>query len=649
MYVPGIIITVSLIAALGIAVLENPQVQEWLEEQRRRLQELLRSLGEELDPESRRTAEAFAFEGRTPTNDEGVRREVKGSREAAAVATGSSMSGAGAVRRIPVHGPGDPDEAEERRRKGREYLARRNQQMHELQQKRRAVVVDGNVVPPSPTSFDAFVDEDGKLKDIEMVDRTVPSPPTVDPDAENEKREMREIGRQLVQPLLAGESSSSASAFQMGASLANPFSDEYEMDRSETPRPPVPPKVQLERGDHADTPSMPGSYVYEARKGNHTLQDYQMQLMLLEQQNKKRTLLAQQEQDYVNHMRSAETRNAYAVDHNSQPRNLQAPQPLSEEDHDQLSYEEQLAIALSLSEAESATAATVRQVEPEEDDTALRAAIAASLRDMDDQQAAHAIAHAGPMTPQPRRLQSGDKTPWSHGPSMQPDQPLVDLTPPSPSMQANRPQARNDWQAVFDLQFSPSHEPLTLAPPPPASEAGTDDLYRVTPELTRARLATLDAQQDAPHSSGSSIPYDPVREAAGEQQPSQVPMEASFYSAPVSPARSMTLERETPQLVEMTEAPPRATEPAPASESSTFGFRTDSESDTFASIGPSREQSRPRSEFSGVEVIDVVDDSDVDMLSEEGDGIVTPDSWTEVGSRDGESEAEEESRSRVAL
>jgi hypothetical protein len=31
--------------------------------------------------------------------------------------------------------------------------------------------------------------------------------------------------------------------------------------------------------------------------GNHALQDYQMQLMLLEQQNKKRLLMARQEQD----------------------------------------------------------------------------------------------------------------------------------------------------------------------------------------------------------------------------------------------------------------------------------------------------------------------------------------------------------------
>src|SRR5271169_5367804 len=36
-----------------------------------------------------------------------------------------------------------------------------------------------------------------------------------------------------------------------------------------------------------------------ATGGNHALQDYQMQLMLLEQQNKKRLMMARQEQDNI--------------------------------------------------------------------------------------------------------------------------------------------------------------------------------------------------------------------------------------------------------------------------------------------------------------------------------------------------------------
>ena len=41
----------------------------------------------------------------------------------------------------------------------------------------------------------------------------------------------------------------------------------------------------------------PGAPGANGQPGNHALQDYQMQLMLLEQQNKKRLLMARQEQD----------------------------------------------------------------------------------------------------------------------------------------------------------------------------------------------------------------------------------------------------------------------------------------------------------------------------------------------------------------
>lgn len=44
-------------------------------------------------------------------------------------------------------------------------------------------------------------------------------------------------------------------------------------------------------------PGMPGNAPGAPPQGNHALQDYQMQLMLLEQQNKKRLLMARQEQD----------------------------------------------------------------------------------------------------------------------------------------------------------------------------------------------------------------------------------------------------------------------------------------------------------------------------------------------------------------
>lgn len=568
----GIIISISIITALSVAVLENPQVQAWLEQQRQKIVELLRSFGEELDPQSRRAAEAFAYEGRTPATDEGLMREKTGSYEAAAVATGRSLSSASTIRRIPVRGPTDPDEAEERRRRGREYLARRNQQMFELQQRREKAKADGTSTPPTPTSFDAMVDDDGKLRLVDN-EKELPSPPAIEPVPEHVQAEMREVERHLGQPLLA-ESSASSSGWHFGSQLANPFGDEYALDRSETPKPPVPPKEPLEVVDDPPVSSLPGSFT---------------------------------------------------------PRRVHFEEPGEE-----LSYEEQLAIALSLSEAESSERSS-REYDEDGEDADLRAAIEASLKEANDRQAGQSRAVSPPQ------------------PSSENPHPLVDLSPPSPTLRPRQPVPRGKWETMFDQAYAPTHEPFSLVQT--SNEPDEDDeLYRVTPDLTRARLATFDAQQATATSSSqnSTMPYDPVREAAGQSpEPQQALLEASFYSAASSapsPATTHTMDHEaTPRLIDVTDDTTPAGAPTPASRSS-FGFQTDTESDsdTFASASApaSRAQSRPRSEVSNIEVVDVIDDSDVDMLSEEGDGIATPDSWTEVGSRDGESEAEDESPRR---
>lgn len=515
----------------------------------------------------------------------GLKREAEGSRDAAALATGRSLSNASTIRRIPIKGPSDPNEAEERRRKGREYLARRNQQILERQQRRKAAAkADGVETPPTPT-FDELVDSEGKLKLRDGEE--LPSPPAVEPLPETLQGEMRQVERNLSQPLLIGESSSSAgqSGWQMGADMANPFSDEHVLERSITPKPPVPPKIELDppvpvpdfSNQRAPTPpiSIPGSF---------------------------------------------------------SPISTEQQPAQASVNHEELSYEEQLAIALSLSEQESTSnAATVRQTRREnEDEDNLRAAIAASLKDMDDQQAAHAIAHGEPSTPKPIFAQP---------------QPLVDLTPSTPPAT----QAPN-WGDIFDHRFSPSQESLSLAPSAAPSEA-SDELYRLTPELTRARLANFDAQvaQAPPSSTGSSLPYDPVRDAQTLHQPVPDVMDSSFYSAAdvVSPPAStstQTLDHETPQLVGASEDVPQDGARTPTSRAhSSFAFQTDSDSDTFASVSPpqSRPESRARSEVSGIEVVDLAEDSDVDMLSEEGDGIATPDSWSEVGSRDADSDMED--------
>ena len=571
---------------MGLAVLENPQIQAWLEEQRQKIAELLRSIGEELDPQSRRQAEAFAFEGRTPATDPALDREVSGSQEAAAVATGRSLSNASTVRRIPVQGKMDPDEAEERRRKGREYLAKRNQQMYELQQRRKESNGEGPATPTTPTSFDAMVDDEGKLRLVDN-EKELPSPPTAEPVPEAVKAEMREVERHLSQPLMVGESSASAasSGWSFGSAFANPFGDEYAIDRSVTPKPPVPPKLALDAEDHPRTPTLPGSFDPERH-----------------------------------------------------------PQGAADE-QEELSYEEQLAIALSLSEAEAAAqraaeAAASQSDEVEEDDADLRAAIQASLQEVQPSQ--------NPPVPVLREPFLAQLQP-------QEPEPLVDVSPHHTAAPAWRaPLPRGHWETLFDQDYSPTREPLSLT----QSDADDDELYRVTPDLPRARLATSPAQQVAsPSSSAGLMPYDPVREAVGQSQRQQTgAMEASFYSAvssAPSPASSRTMSHEaTPQLIDVSEDMPHTESQTPMSPSS-FGFQTDTESDsdTFASISntPSRSHSRPRSEVSNTELLDVVEDIDIDMLSEEGDGIATPDTWTEVGSRDGESEMEDEEPRRSNL
>ncbi|RMY72694.1 hypothetical protein D0863_04349 [Hortaea werneckii] len=544
--VKGIIVSISIITALSIAVLENPQVQTWLEEQRRKIAEMLRSVGEELDPESRRMAEAFAFEGKTPANHEGLRREVSGSKEAAAVATGRSMSGSGsAVRRIPVAGPSEPGDAEERRRKGREYLARRNQQMYELHQRRKATKTDDDAAPPTSTSFDAMVDEEGNLKGPEMSEMKLPSPPASGPIAKGATDRMLNE-RINAQPQLVAESSKSRnSGWEIGSRLANPFDDEYMIERSETSKPPIPPKIALEDEREHPERTVPGAFVNEPSQ-----------------------------------------------------------EPC---DREELSYEEQLAIALSLSEAETtANTATVRQ-SPQDDDPDMRAAIAASLREMDGAQAAHAIAHAEPLTPNPLTQ------------SNQPH--LLDMdVPPSSPVSDGQPLDFNQqcWQRLQNNPSLPVGQPfghgqgqIEEAP----SEA-TDELYRITPQLTRARLASFDAQQPPPDQT----------------------LEASFYSAPSSvppPPRSSTLDNEPQQLVDVSEAQGKGREEVPSSRSSTLDLQSDSVSAPFASLAGSRTMSpAPNGSVSDIEVVDVEEDSDIDMLSESG--IATPDTWTEVGSRDGE-------------
>ncbi|KAJ9623418.1 hypothetical protein H2203_005677 [Taxawa tesnikishii (nom. ined.)] len=514
---PCIIISLSLLAALGIAIYENPQVKEWIEEQRRKITEALRSLGDDIDPQTRREAEAFAFEGRLPNQP----RERAGSAHAVAVATGREQASDGFARRGTGHASQSLVDEEERRRLGREYLARRNQQMWELKQRRESVK---STAAGSPTgSFDSLVNSDGTLR---VEEKALPSPPSAEPRVSEKEEKVREM--EAVAPGMSG--------LQAGSRCGNPFSDEYEfsdlseMGRSVTPKPPVPPKIALEKEPAVAVTEVPGAF-------------------------------------------SPQHEEAVPAD---------------------LSYDEQLARALSLSLAESEAAAQ-KQMQ-EEDDTDMARAIAASLAEARTQKAA---------APAPSR-------PYGY---VEPT-PLVDLTPNPP---ISIPETgMNEYHRALS-------EPST--PPQPHDE---DDLYTLSPQFTQRRLAHQSIE------SSRQPPYDPVHEAA------------ATHSRTLSPATSPSpAERDTPatlsaspQLVDIDSADAARTPTlSPADEAETLSFTSDE--DAFASLSASRSSwhdatgaaaaSRRGSNASG----SVVEIEDVDMESvdsEVDDGILTPDSWSDVGS-----------------
>ncbi|KAH0417028.1 hypothetical protein KCU90_g13029, partial [Aureobasidium melanogenum] len=475
-----ILISLSILAAVGIAVYENPQVKEWVEEQRRKITEFLRTFGDELDPQSRREAEAFAYEGRLPTQ---TREEAAGTANAIARATGRETTDDSITRRNRTSlTPQSPDEAEERRRLGREYLAKRNQEMLDLKEKqkmRRSTSGLSDKAPSSPT-FDQLVNVDGSLKTDEkdtqeegeefnekMLD--LPSVPTDEP------KSLRSIPVQ--------EANVVETAFDIGSRYGNPFGDEFELSgtldsRSPTPKPPVPPKIAIE-----DT-------------------------------NKTRRLSVTQKKPSVR----------------------QIP-VLGPDDYRpiNLSYEEQLVRAMSLSLAESEEAARqARALEQEQRDKDFAAAVAASLADVER-----------------TRQKEQQKE-------------LVNLTP-APSA------------------------------PRSAADYTDEELYTVSPRITSRRPVTIPGPMVIP-------PYDPVHEAA-----------AVSTVQPETPLRPQT--------------PTTATFSSPEIERDAISLSSaSSTTDDFASAPASVAASEMSLiDFGEVESVDSGDES-------EPDGVLTPGSWTDVGS-----------------
>jgi len=474
---------------LGIAILENPQVREWIEEQRRKIAEALRSLGDELDPHTRRQAEAFAYEGRLPGT-----QELSGSQNAVAIATGrdTDAQGDAVTRRLQMSSNQTEIDLAERRRLGREYLARRNQDMLNRQSSRRSIPIDGpesdvildektpgkeNAVYPDKT-FDQLVNEDGTLA---------------------EKR-----------PITITEK-----GFEAGSRYGNPFGDEFEMSETlhveQSSRPPIPPKIALDKA--------PAVTVREA------------------------SVLREE----------------------------------AEEDLQNLSFEEQLARALSLSMNNNKVNVFEEDDSNHQDDPDLAAAIYESLREAESKQA------------------TGITNPWVLEHNKQPSEPETD-------------------DELYYL--SPQHTQAKLE-----SYSQYDPVHEAATQALSSEFQSFAAISETP-STDSRIPIE--QSIFGEDN--LIDFDESHAQKPAD-LLSSTTDAETTSSLE------------PRSDAESSGFNSDSENDEFASLAPSvisRPHSVAQSEASLIEVEDVDDDS----MSDD-DGIRTPGSWTDVASQVGDSDRSE--------
>ncbi|TKA82206.1 hypothetical protein B0A49_00133 [Cryomyces minteri] len=166
----GIIIAASVLVAAGIAFYENPQVREWIEQSRRKIAMALNTLAEDSLPQTR--------------EEEAAARE----------ATYNSP------------------EAEERRRQGREYLARRNREMFEMRRRREENKQRGEATGGMLGSFDTLVNDDGSLREQHTVDTAVAR----DAEMTEGHEGIRRRGQGL-------------RGLAAGAAFADPFDDMHEM------------------------------------------------------------------------------------------------------------------------------------------------------------------------------------------------------------------------------------------------------------------------------------------------------------------------------------------------------------------------------------------------------------------------------------
>lgn len=214
-------------------------------------------MSEGLDAHTRSQAEAFAFEGRLPTP-----QEMQGMSNATAFATGRDTDSAATRSRLQRQSSGPSIDAAERRRLGREYLAKRNQELLDLKNKRTSVLGEQAVNTAEEERAIAAESNDSAVQTLENAIASGSFDELINEDG-TLKLKQDESSQRSPTPHFASapqvSTSPALNAFQSGSSFANPFGDEFAMsehfetDGIRTPRPPVPPKISLD----AD---MPGSF-----------------------------------------------------------------------------------------------------------------------------------------------------------------------------------------------------------------------------------------------------------------------------------------------------------------------------------------------------------------------------------------------------
>ncbi|KAF2199427.1 hypothetical protein GQ43DRAFT_442483 [Delitschia confertaspora ATCC 74209] len=190
----GLIIAASVLVAAGIAIYENPQVREWVDQKRRKIAVALHSLGDEVQPQHRRSSD--------PEQDAELRRRRK---EELIRRNRSEL-----IRRAREDGIAvDLDELER--------IGMDNVEMSERESCR-----PHNMSRSSTRSFDDLVGSDGKLKQGETVAKSTTA---IDSSANCGLRRR---------------------GFYAGSMAADPFADEALMDFTEFLEP---------KHDNAPTPS----------------------------------------------------------------------------------------------------------------------------------------------------------------------------------------------------------------------------------------------------------------------------------------------------------------------------------------------------------------------------------------------------------